>query len=250
MAEEVLEIFKPYGKTPKEMVDICIQKYNAKKGCFSGRLDPMACGIMRIYLDDFCKLAAKHNKLNKKYRFKFVFGISTTSCDLLGIPLFHSTPKKILNLSEIQYYLQTLQKEYIQSLPHHSSFILKNKKGEKHPLWWWTKETRLDEIQIPCFNRTLFDFHFINKQDISLKQLCLLAKERISYIDRKHKFNFIPILNEWENLEMINEIYFEEFEFIITVSSGFYVRKLVEDIGLFFNVQTLTTDIERMAYVM
>ena len=137
----------------------------------------------------------------------------------------------------------------MQTLPHHSSFILKNKKGEKQPLWWWTKENRLNEIQIPSFEKKLYHFEFIKKENVNLQSLSLLAKERIFLIDKKHNFDFTPILKGWKNLEMFDQIIFEEYEFIITVSSGFYVRKLVEDIGLFFNSLTLTTDIERISYM-
>lgn len=245
-----IEIFKPYGKTPKEMVDEYVEKLQKRKGCFSGRLDPMACGIMRIYFDNFCKLAPNDNHLDKKYRFKFVFGISSSSCDLLGIPFLQKPKNEILNLIEkIQYYLQILQKEYIQTLPHHSSFILKNKKGEKQPLWWWTKENRLDEIEIPSFERKLYDFHFVQKQQLSLSQLSFLAKERILSVNKNHHFDFVHILQGWESLEKEKEIIFEEFEFIVSVSSGFYIRKLVEDIGVYISQKTLTTDIERICYL-
>jgi len=82
-----IQIYKPYGVTPKEMVDKVLLLTGAKKGSFSGRLDPMACGMINIYLDDSCLTAKPDDKLNKKYRFKMGIGIYSNTNDLLGIPI-------------------------------------------------------------------------------------------------------------------------------------------------------------------
>jgi tRNA U55 pseudouridine synthase TruB len=85
----MLTVFKPFGMTPKELVDEYVKIRGAKKGAFSGRLDPMACGVMKIYFDDDCKLANVDDKLNKTYRFVMIFGIGSTSQSIDTDPWKH-----------------------------------------------------------------------------------------------------------------------------------------------------------------
>ena len=58
--EELFEIFKPYGYTPKEIVDKVKEITGAKKGAFSGRLDPMACGCLKVFLNDRQSILPMH----------------------------------------------------------------------------------------------------------------------------------------------------------------------------------------------
>lgn len=236
-----LTVFKPYGMTPKELVDECVIKHGAKKGAFSGRLDPMACGVMKVYLDDSCKLAAMEHSLSKTYRFVVVFGISTSSCDLLGFP-------KIGNGSDASVTSAITTGEIIQQLPIHSSFVVSNKDGIRNPLWWWALNNRINEVEVPRFKRTLFSFEIKKQFKLQAPELVSLATARIALIKPHHNFFQNSIIDAWKNLNLDGIVDFDAVEIIASVSSGFYIRQLVSDIGSTLKADTLTLEIERLSY--
>ena len=244
------EIFKPYGYTPKDVIDEIVIKTGSKKATFNGRLDPMACGCMLVYLDDACQLSKLDTNLGKIYRFKMALGVSSSSCDLLGYPVYdpmHATCFPAVEL-KIVSFLTTLQNGYAQTLPSLSSFRVSNKEGITQPLWWWDKHNRLSEISVPTFDRKLFDFKINSVSGVSLTDLAQTAIERISLINIKHTFNQAEILEEWRRLQKHADEKLVVFDIQVSVSSGFYVRKLVEDIGKHLCITTITVEIERLAY--
>uniref|UniRef100_A0A6C0KUZ1 tRNA pseudouridine(55) synthase n=1 Tax=viral metagenome TaxID=1070528 RepID=A0A6C0KUZ1_9ZZZZ len=245
--EEIFEIFKPYGYTPKEIVDKVKSITGAKKGAFSGRLDPMACGCLKIFLNESCKLANKINESDKTYRFSFAFYLTSSSGDLLGIPEYKQSSKGIRK-DDIIVFLETIKGgTYDQRMPALSSYQVANEKGEKHPLWWWTQNDRLDEVELPSFKKILYDYELIGFNGISLYELSQLAIQRISLINKKHMFNQDLIMTYWRHLKFIDKPILT-FEMKAKVSSGFYIRQLVKDIGTFLGVETLTIEIERLSY--
>jgi len=246
--EEILEVFKPFGYTPKEVVEEVKKKTGAKKGAFSGRLDPMACGCIKIFLNDSCKLANTSNKINKTYRFIFACNISSSSGDMLGVPNYKRELKGVRK-DDIVIFLETIKGgNYDQMMPALSSYQVSNAKGEKHPLWWWTQNERLDEVYLPSFIKTLYKYDIKGFGLISLRNLADLAISRISLIDRKHSFNQDFILNYWRRLKVLPDNILT-FEMSATVSSGFYIRQLVKDIGTFIGVGTMTVEIERLFFL-
>lgn len=245
------EIFKPYGYTPKDVIDEILIKTGSKKATFNGRLDPMACGCMLVYLDDACQRSKFDTNLGKIYRFKMALGVCSSSCDLLGYPFYvpiHETDFPDVEL-KIVSFLTTLRNGYAQTLPSLSSFRVSNKEGITQPLWWWDKNNRLTEISIPTFERKLYDFKINSVSRVSLTDLAQTALERISVINLKHTFNQAKILEEWRRMQkQQNGEKLVVFDIQISVSSGFYVRKLVEDIGNHLCIKTITVEIERLAY--
>jgi len=246
------EIFKPYGYTPKDVIDEIIEKTRSKKATFNGRLDPMACGAMRVYLDEACQQSKFDMSCGKIYRFKMGLGLASSSCDLLGDPYFIPTHEKSMppNVElNIGSFLTTLQQGYVQTLPPLSSYRVSNKDGITQPLWWWDKNNRLNEIAIPSFDRKITDFKLDSVSRVLLTDIAKTAIERISLISSKHTYNQKEIVEKWR--DMLNRSY-EEItvcEMRVSVSSGFYVRKLVEDIGNHLGIKTITIEIERLAYL-
>ena len=244
------EIFKPFGYTPKDVIDEIITKTKCKKATFNGRLDPMACGCMLVYLDEACYLSKLDLNLGKIYRFKMALGLESSSCDLLGYPKFCKNNDECIIYkmeSKINSFLNQLQQSYIQTLPHLSSFRVCNQEGIKQPLWWWDKNNRLSEIIVPSFERKLYDFRVNTLSYVPLRKIVETAIDRISKINLKHIFNQLEIIAEWNKL-LNTEDEVAVLELQVSVSSGFYVRKLVEDIGHYLSVKTITVEIERLSY--
>jgi tRNA pseudouridine55 synthase len=246
------EIFKPFGLTPKDVIDEIIQKTGATKATFNGRLDPMACGCMRIFLDGACRQSQLEMDWDKIYRFKMGLGLESSSHDLLGFPRL-GKPMEALSINQIESqmiaYLDSLKTRYVQELPHFSSFRVANHDGIKQPLWWWKKNNKMTEVKIPSFERKLYDFSIIRSNYTHLHHIADVAIERISHVRLNHEFNQQAIIQEWQHLRdssPASEI--AVFEMQVSVSSGFYIRKLVEDIGLQLGLKTITIEIERLCY--
>ena len=279
----MITIFKPYGFTPKEIVDFCIDKYNAKKGAFSGRLDPMACGVMNVYFDSACKQANIDDTLSKSYRFVMCFGLETTSGDLLGFPrsslrdIGASAPQRSdttvggPSLRDITVGDSSLRDtvgdkkvtvealhnaisigEYMQKQPVHSSLPVAAEQPEvagnkKQPLWWWALHNRLDEIVVPSFKRTLYEYNLIDFSEMRVSDIVNMAINRIDLINRKHMFRQDKIIDAWRQLEATNHL-LQVAELQVDVSSGFYIRQLAQDIGGALGVKTVVLEIERTRY--
>jgi tRNA pseudouridine55 synthase len=82
-------LYKEISETPLECVKRFVKSNpefeNIKMG-YAGRLDPMAKGLLLILVGDENKNKIKYEKLDKEYVFEVLFGISTDSYDILGIP--------------------------------------------------------------------------------------------------------------------------------------------------------------------
>lgn len=236
----ILTAFKPYGMTPKELVDEYKKKYGFDKGAFSGRLDPMACGITKIYLGDKCSMAHISNKLGKTYRFIMVLGIGSTSYDLLGFPT-------VSNENPIGFDASVIKVgNVVQNQPIHSSFMVSNKEGIRNPLWWWALHNRIEEVNVPSFNRILYKYEILREFTMTFGDIRNIAKERIGLINSKHNFNQKEILEAWE--KVVCTTHYTAIEIKVDVSSGFYIRQLVHDIGKAHGTDAITIEIERLGY--
>ncbi len=86
---KIYNIYKPLGKTPLE----ALRKLRAKKKIspehsltYAGRLDPMASGVLIILQNADQKNKEYFLILGKTYDVEFLFGFSSDSFDLLGLP--------------------------------------------------------------------------------------------------------------------------------------------------------------------
>lgn len=253
-AKSYIEVYKPYSMTPLELVQSVVKKVGAKKGSFSGRLDPMACGLTRIFLDENCKGSKEDLACGKRYRFQIVLGISSSSLDMLGFPEYNPNSEIILYglLSNIDRFLETISKgNYIQELPIYSSYPVVNREGLKKPLWWWAKEKRIDEITIPSAPKYLYHYGNISLIYRPLSEIIEQSIIRIKNINHSMDFNQTKIIECWKQLQ--NSIQLNTqlpiIQMTVDVSSGFYVRQLVADIGKYLDIPTTTLEIERLAYL-
>jgi tRNA U55 pseudouridine synthase TruB len=249
--------YKPLSITPCELIQLYIQRFpHLTKGSFSGRLDPMAHGAMKVFFNEDCRNAELAHSSSKKYLFKMILGITTSSCDLLGFPTFHPD---VSQSSIIPFHLNKLilsalhivsnKKE--QTLPIYSSHPVANSSGLKKPLWWWAYNNRLNEVQIPTFSRSLLSYQIQKIEYTSIRDICQTAIDRVDRVSRRNKFQQSNIIAMWQNIfhtySPIIELPIITIE--VDVSSGFYIRKLVEDMGKIMEYPTTTFEIERLQYL-
>ena len=182
--------YKNIGETPLDIVNK-YRKPNCKYS-FAGRLDPMARGKMIVLEGIECKNQDKYCGLDKIYEFEILFGFSTDTYDILGIVEKYNFIEP--NVLEISNYLG----EYNQSYPPYSSIIV-----NKQPLWWWAKNDRLGEIEIPKKLINIYDIESLGDIEIE-NNLELLGeiKSKINKLNSNNLKNFRAdiILEKWENI--------------------------------------------------
>ena len=148
----ILNLWKPYGISSSQFV-LDIKKIGDYKSiCFTGRLDPLAQGVMILLTDDDVKSVSNYLSSDKVYSFKLILGISTISHDPM------SEIKDIKDMSyflslykvDIEKYLEEFKKNYLkQEFPLVSSKTVFHN-GIRKPLWWFYKNgVKREEIVLP-----------------------------------------------------------------------------------------------------
>jgi tRNA pseudouridine55 synthase len=247
----IIVLSKKIGETPNEMINNYIKNYNKnnqyqlKKGCTVGKLDPMASGISICLFDNQCSNMKDYLDKEKIYEFKIIFGIQSDSDDTLGL---------ITNQQEIQDIdIQTIQKEilnfigeYKQKYHKYSSICVFNKNNERNPLWKWTKENRLEEIEIPQKNVNVKLLEFL---DLKIHNFNILKKIIIQNIRKvKGDFRQEKIIQRWKDISHIKNIFVGKFK--IHCSSGFYVRQLVHDLCNKLQIYGIAYNINRTKIIL
>ena len=119
----------------------------------------------------------------------------------------------------------------------------------KQPLWWWAKNDRLAEIEIPKKLINIYDIESLGDIEIE-SNLKLLGeiKSKINKLNSNNLKNFRAdiILVKWENILHKNP----NFKPIIKkyrakVSSGTYIRSLANRIGNDLGIGAVAFDINR-----
>ena len=236
-------IYKNKGITPLE----CINQYKIKnnikdKVCFAGRLDPMAHGKLICLVGEECKEVKSYCNLNKTYEFIVLFGFRTDTFDLLG-KVIEFNLDKIDKIDKID--INKYRGKMTQYYPPYSSFIVKHN-GVRKPLWEWSKLGKIKDILIPHKEVEIFEIEEI-KYNNDINNLGKYINENINLLSdlNKEKFRVPEILNSWNDILKDDNLKPIIKKFRAKVSSGTYIRSLVEKIGKDLGCGALTLDIER-----
>ena len=235
-----IEVYKPIGMTPLEIVEDYKQKNNIKKACFAGRLDPMAHGVMKLLINDECKLLDTYCAKEKIYEFKVLFGFETDTYDVLGKVI---KTKNISKLEKIDWskYLGEIEQPY----PPYSSIVI-NKKS----LWEWAKLDLLDTIIIPSKKVNISYIEELeNNESYDMLSLKKTIFSMIESLDSKNKtkFRVDEIMKCWNSvfsgIPVENKPIIKKFR--AKVSSGTYIRSLAHNIGKDLETGAIALDIKR-----
>ncbi len=241
---------KPLGLSPLDLIQSLPDQ--SHKYSFAGRLDPMARGKMIVLVDDECKNQELYCGLDKIYEFSILYGFQTDTYDILGlwndscsnIDIDIDTYQtKIYNLN-LNQYLGKSQQLY----PSYSSI-----KVNKKPLWWWSREKRIHEITIPSKIINIYQLESIKPLEI-LSQNKLL-EEALSKIlslptHRHLAFRVPQIIKQWKSVPDTNKnLKYLVGHYKAKVSSGTYIRSLVNKIGLDIGCGAIAWDIHRIDFL-
>lgn len=243
---------KAVGQTPLQ----CMEAWRVENGVdsdipltYAGRLDPMASGQLLILIGDECKKKDEYLGLDKTYEFSVLFGIGSDTHDVLG-RLHTDESIEIQNLSE---QLQKMASELVGDVelpyPHFSSKTVQGK-----PLFQWSLEGRLGEIDIPTKQSEIYALTLGKFETSSRKNLALAARAKIDTIpevtDTNKQlgadFRRTDIRQDWEDIKAGNPLprqglgkieneplpgQYTIAHFTCSASSGTYMRTLAKLIG-------------------
>jgi tRNA pseudouridine55 synthase len=241
----IISVWKQIGETPLQAMERARKEYhleNLNPACFTGRLDPMAQGVLiNLFGDAVKEHQDTYNASNKVYRFHAVLGISTTSYDPMGSLV---DIQEISNEQALKFHnkMLNMKGKFIQAFPPCSSMRYKGR-----PLWWHSKHGSLPTV-LPCKEREIFEVRAITPP-VSIP---VQAYRRGAISDIKDvihfngdKFNGDNIIREWRQLNPNILLWRVQYE--VSVSSGTYIRSLVHDLGQQIGIPAHASRITRMS---
>ncbi len=219
-------VYKKWGETPLE----CLERLRAEEHIpadvpmtYAGRLDPAAEGLLLILAGEECKKKDAYNGLTKTYAAEILFGISTDTYDLLGIPkLGTGKNAEHVFLNACSAFLETHLGKQMQKYPPYSSKTVDGKQLHTH-----AREG--NDIEMPAHEVELFEYSEL-KVGERLRDEILERVQNLTEIvtgDFRQK----EILAAWNELAPKLPEIFATVTVTLKVGSGFYIRQLAEDIG-------------------
>ena len=119
----------------------------------------------------------------------------------------------------------------------------------KHPLWWWSKNDRLNEITIPKKEVEIFSIEEIESYKKSQDELETTIKHMINSLSPSNysKFRANEILDIWNKFFKSNTKLFTPIikSYRANVSSGTYIRGLANQIGEALGCGAIALNIKR-----
>tara|TARA_B110001469_G_C9640455_1_gene322004 strand:+ start:1363 stop:2109 length:747 start_codon:yes stop_codon:yes gene_type:complete len=237
---------KKKGITPLELIKQYKKENNFQgKMCYAGRLDPMAHGKMILLKEEECKQMNDYCNFDKTYEFLVLFGIKTDTYDLLGKVI--ETNIDSIDFSQLE--LDKFTGKIKQPFPPYSSFSIRHN-NERKPIWEWTKLGKIDEIIIPIKEVEIFSLKKISysekieeKKDL---EEYIFANINLLSDTNKKKFRVNEILEIWKHIFETLEIKPIIKKYRAKVSSGTYIRSLVNRMGIDLGCGAITLDIDRV----
>lgn len=116
----IINIDKPKGWTSYDVVHLIKRHFNEKKVGHLGTLDPMATGVLPVFLGKATRLIPLFNESDKIYRAVCKFGESTDTYDTEGT-VTNSSNIRFLNPLEITETVNSFHGKQIQQTPAFSA---------------------------------------------------------------------------------------------------------------------------------
>jgi tRNA pseudouridine55 synthase len=236
----VIAIYKRLGETPLEALEKLrnvLPEYAHATLSYAGRLDPMAEGILLVMVGEENNDREKYLGLDKEYQAEMLFGIETDTYDILGKITKISEQNYEITQEKIKTALKKFEGEHELPYPPFSSRTVAGK-----PLFAWAREGKLNEIEIPTRNITVFETNVDHISEISSENLLKTIQEKISLV--KGDFRQPEILQLWqENLKKNGSWTIAKIS--ISCSSGTYIRSLIHMLGKELKMPTTTCSIKR-----
>ena len=223
---QILSLYKPLGLTPLELIKSHQEahpEYQGQKMTYAGRLDPMAEGVVLILAGEACHKKNDYLGLDKTYEATILLGVQTDSLDLLGVVDRHVTDTSF-EREQIQKTLTSIVGTHQWPYPNFSSHPVNSK-----PLFQWTREGMLDQIDIPTRKMTIKTCSLNSINSITSDELLSLVEKRVVLVSGD--FRQEAILHQWKSLLNTSHQTFQTVSMELTVTSGTYLRSIADQMG-------------------
>jgi tRNA pseudouridine55 synthase len=225
----IYNLYKQCGETPLECIQGFAKKTPELKGekmTYLGRLDPLAEGVLLMASGEDVKRKEEFLGLDKEYSFVSIFGFATDSYDVLG---------KILRVEKL--------KEFSENDVRKVTAVYEGEREQKYPLY---SSKRIASPEIIPKNKkiNIYKINFHKLEILNSKELFGRLLMDISRVKGDFRQNEILILWKQYLLNGGNGNHFMG-KFSAHVSSGTYIRSLVNDMGNTLGCGATTLSIKR-----
>lgn len=239
--KKLLTLNKKVGETPLE----CLERfrhanpqYSAVPMTYAGRLDPMAEGLLLVLTGEECKEKEKYLALDKEYETEILFGISTDTHDVLGIPT--EGDMCVVEKDEVSRATSPYMGKITQRYPIYSS-----KTVAGVPLFELARRGLIDDAEIPTKDVQIYSIDIVGERDICAADLKKTILEKIAKV--KGDFRQKEIIKKWQDFFAQNPgASFSVFTLKVICSSGTYIRALAENLGRDIGTGALALSIRRV----
>jgi len=237
---KILNIYKPLGLTTVQALNVFKEKnpeYQNLPIAYTGRLDPMAEGVLVFLAGEKRFEAKKFQKLNKEYTAKILFGFSTDSHDLLGLTKGKSVKK--ISEEEVKSTLNQYKGENKLPLPPYCSYKIDGK-----PMFHWAHIGELESKDIPVKKMEVFNIKFEKFYSIPKSELKEYEESTINKVEGN--FRQDKIIKNWNNvLKKSSKDKFQIVKVKLKVSGGTYIRSIAENLGKKLNSKSFLFHLKR-----
>ncbi len=242
MDNQVIKIYKKVGETPLEALTNYRNQHPELTNSsltYAGRLDPMAEGLLLVIKDEEIVNKDKYLHLGKRYEAEILLGMSSDTHDILGLA-DKTNDNQIIQEENIRQVLGSFQGKRSWPLPSYSSKPVKGK-----PLFQWSREGRISEIEIPTQNFEISEIKLNSAELISWEKVYEYITTTIDKVEGD--FRQQQILQQWEdiNTNVNSELFLQLIKISVHCSSGTYVRSIASKLGEELNSQALLFKLKR-----
>lgn len=242
----VIQCWKRIGETPYTAMRRIRREYGIPfsiKGCYAGRLDPLAQGIMHLLFgSSMTKKSTEYCKKDKTYEFCAILGFSTRSYDPLSIIEDSSTVTEKMALKYLNQLKSLSGKTFMQKYPPYSGLVYKGK-----PLWLRAKNNTLP-VPMPAAERRVHNMEIISSTEIPVREYikdCTQDIEEVDSYSPGNQFDCPSVIDQWNKIKCPGTVW--KIICRAHVSSGTFVRSLVHDTGILCGIPAHAFRITRVS---
>jgi len=236
------QIYKQVGETPREALERFRYEYGIAPEVsvtFAGRLDPMAEGWMHVLSGGDVYRKDEFANLDKTYEVEVLWGVATDTYDLLGIPIDINGRRPFAD--DVREEIVRWETTFTQQYPPFSAKPINGK-----PLWWWARENRLDEVEIPTKQITIHSIEYERDHTVSTDALLRTVHDRCAVV--RQDFRQKEIMEAWQEQLRGWTAQFGVSKLMISCTAGTYVRSVVYELGQTFGMPACAFTIKRNLY--
>ena len=191
---------------------------------YAGRLDPMASGKLLVLCAEECKKRSEYDTLDKEYEFEVLFGCTTDTGDVLGLPAPVLETQRY-SIKKMARVARELRGVHTVSYPAFSS-----KPVNSIPLFEYARNKTLHTIEIPTLDMRVYGLRCDGIRAVSSATLLEKILSKIVLL-QSSDFRSDEIGYAWSELLAGKDTQYAIARFTARVSSGTYIRTLASMIA-------------------